>query len=165
MCLLVAQLCPTFYNLIDYSLPCSSVHGIFQARIWVTIPFSRGSPQPWDWIRVSCIAGRFFTIWATRETPNIKEYNSDFQKTHSFTHITLSWVSGKVCLGVDVGVDCKVAALERTRKLNKTLISHSWQLQPCCWLPPLVGFEPTRTLPFLWSTHSHPPVQMRRNKS
>ena len=28
---------------------------------------SRGSSQPRDWIQVSCIAGRFFTIWATRE--------------------------------------------------------------------------------------------------
>ena len=45
----------------------SSVHGILQARIleWVAIPFSRGSPQPRDQAWVSCIAGRFFTIWAT----------------------------------------------------------------------------------------------------
>ena len=33
---------------MKYNLPCSSVHGILQARIleWVTIPFSRGSFQP-----------------------------------------------------------------------------------------------------------------------
>ena len=29
--------------------------------------FSRGSSQPRDRAQVSCIAGRFFTIWATRE--------------------------------------------------------------------------------------------------
>ena len=29
-------------------------------------PFSRGSSWPRDWTRVSCIAGRFCTIWATR---------------------------------------------------------------------------------------------------
>ena len=34
---------------------------------WVAIPFSRGSSQPRDGTRVSCIAGRFFTIRATRE--------------------------------------------------------------------------------------------------
>ena len=47
----------------------SSVHGFFQARIleWVAIPFSRESSQPRDQTWVSCIAGRFFTIWATRE--------------------------------------------------------------------------------------------------
>ena len=52
-------------------LPGSSVHGIPQARIleWVAIPFSRGSSQPRDWTWVSLIAGRFFTIWATREAP------------------------------------------------------------------------------------------------
>ena len=45
----------------------SSVHGILQARIleWVAIPFSRGSSWPRDWTRVSCIAGRFFTIWVS----------------------------------------------------------------------------------------------------
>ena len=30
-------------------------------------PFSRGSSQPRNWTRVSCIAGGFFTSWATRE--------------------------------------------------------------------------------------------------
>ena len=34
---------------------------------WVTYPFSRGSSFPRNWIRVSWIAGGFFTIWATRE--------------------------------------------------------------------------------------------------
>ena len=34
---------------------------------WVVFPFSRGSFQPRDWTRVSCIAGRFFTNWAIRE--------------------------------------------------------------------------------------------------
>ena len=31
------------------------------------IPFCRGSSWPRDWTPVSCILGRFFTIWATRE--------------------------------------------------------------------------------------------------
>ena len=54
---------------MDCSPPGCSVHGIFQARIlqWVAIPFSRGSYWPRDWTQVSCIAGGFFTIWATRE--------------------------------------------------------------------------------------------------
>ena len=34
---------------------------------WIAIPFSKGSSQPRDQTWVSCIAGRFFTIWATRE--------------------------------------------------------------------------------------------------
>ena len=36
----------------------------------VAIPFSRGSSWPRDWTGVSYFAGRFFTIWATREAPN-----------------------------------------------------------------------------------------------
>ena len=44
-CYLVTQSCPTVCDLMDYSPPGSSVHGILQARIleWVTISFSRGS--------------------------------------------------------------------------------------------------------------------------
>ena len=55
---------------MDYSSPGSSVYVILQARIleWVAIPFSRGSSRPRDRTRVSHIAGRFFTGWATRET-------------------------------------------------------------------------------------------------
>ena len=34
---------------------------------WVAFPFSRGSSQPRDQTQVSCIAGGFFTSWATRE--------------------------------------------------------------------------------------------------
>ena len=46
-----------------------TVHGILQARIleWVAIPFSKGSSQPRDGTQVSCIAGRIFASWATRE--------------------------------------------------------------------------------------------------
>ena len=34
---------------------------------WVAYPFSWGTSPPRKWASVSCIAGRFFTIWATRE--------------------------------------------------------------------------------------------------
>ena len=56
---------------MNCSLPGSSVHGILQARIleWVAIFSSGRSFQPRDWTQVSCIAGRLFTIWATREAP------------------------------------------------------------------------------------------------
>ena len=52
-----------------YSLPCSSVHGILQAKIleWAVIPFCKESSWPRDQIQISCIPGRFLTIWATRE--------------------------------------------------------------------------------------------------
>ena len=36
---------------------------------WIAISYSRGSSWPRDQTWVSCIAGRFFTIWATRDFP------------------------------------------------------------------------------------------------
>ena len=63
---LVTQSCLTLWD-----PPGSSVPGILQTRIleWVAIPSSKGSSQPRDWMQVSCTAGRFFTVWATREAP------------------------------------------------------------------------------------------------
>ena len=62
-----------FASSMDCSPPGSSVHGILQARILelAAFPFSRGSSPPRHWTWVSCFAGRFFTIWATREAPNL----------------------------------------------------------------------------------------------
>ena len=68
--------CLTLCDPMDYT-----VHGIFQARIleWVAFPFFRGSSQPRDWTHVSCIAGAFFTNWATREAQeNWSEYSVPF---------------------------------------------------------------------------------------
>ena len=47
-----------------------TVYGIHQARIleWVAFPFSRGSSQPRDRTKVSHIAGKLFTSWATMES-------------------------------------------------------------------------------------------------
>ena len=40
----VAQSCPTLSDPMDYSLPGSSIHGIFQAKVleWGAIAFSAG---------------------------------------------------------------------------------------------------------------------------
>ena len=69
---LVAQPCPTLCHLMDCSPPGSSVQEILQARILeqVAISFSRGSSRPSNRIWVSCIAGGFFTIWATYGSPH-----------------------------------------------------------------------------------------------
>ena len=61
----IVTLCDT----LDYNLPTSSVHEILQVRIldWVASTSSRRSSQSRNQTQVFCIAGRFFTIWATRE--------------------------------------------------------------------------------------------------
>ena len=72
-CMSVAQSRPSVCVPMDCSLPGSSVHGIFRARIleWVAMYFSRGSPQPRDGTHVSCIScsGRqILCHWATWES-------------------------------------------------------------------------------------------------
>ena len=78
MKVLVAQWYVTLCDTTDCSQPGFSVHGIRQARVleWVSIPFSRGSSWPRNWTRISCIAGRFFTIWATK--PSIFSFLETF---------------------------------------------------------------------------------------
>ena len=68
----VTQSCPTLCDPTDCSLPGSSIHGIFPARIleWVAVSFSRGSSWPRGWTQVLQVtAGRLFTVWATWESP------------------------------------------------------------------------------------------------
>ena len=67
----VTQSCLTLCDPMDYI-----VHGILQATIleWVAIPFSRGSPRPSNWTRVSCIAGGFFTRQGLPERCSINIY-------------------------------------------------------------------------------------------
>ena len=68
---LATQSLLNLWDPLCHSRPGSSVHGILQARIleWVAMLFSRGSSWPGDQTWVSQIAGRFFTIWANRESP------------------------------------------------------------------------------------------------
>ena len=68
----ISQLCPTLCDPMDCSLPASSIHGIFQARVleWVAISFSRGSSQPRE--DLGFPAGllhcrQTLYIWATKE--------------------------------------------------------------------------------------------------
>ena len=69
MLCLGAQSCPTFCNPVDCSSPGSCVHGDSPGKNTevVAMPSSRRYSQPRDQTQVSCIAGRFFTIWAIRE--------------------------------------------------------------------------------------------------
>ena len=61
---LVAQLCLTLCDPMNYSLPGSFVHRTSQARIleWVAISFSEEYSRPRDWTKASCIASRLFTV-------------------------------------------------------------------------------------------------------
>ena len=107
----VTQLCPTLCDPMDCSLSGSSIHGIFQARVleWIAISFSGGSSQPRNRTRVSHIAGRCFTIWATREVSTVAKavVNIRTEKSslllgygiRSSTVFSLGW--GRVTLFID----------------------------------------------------------------
>ena len=98
---LVTQLCPILFDPLDCSPPGSFVYGILQARIlqWVAYPFSRGSSQPRDQTWVSCIAGRFFTIWATWEAPcNVYVYQITILYTMHILQFYVNYASIKLKL-------------------------------------------------------------------
>ena len=65
---------------MDYSLPSSSVHGIFQARIleWFDIFFSGGSSWPRDLTCITCVS--YISKWilypsTTREDPRSQSWD------------------------------------------------------------------------------------------
>ena len=100
----VVQSCPTLCDPVDCSPPGSSVHGILQARIleWVAISFSRGSSRPRDQTQVSCIAGRCFNLWTTREeaqrlkrgsAKQIKEPKKGYKGCFTLAHSVPLWSS------------------------------------------------------------------------
>ena len=86
-----------------YSLPGSSIHGIFQARIleWVAISPTGGSSWSRDQTEVSHIAGRRFTIWATRET--LPLYNRKKFKMLTPNKLKLLWKDDKSILSIIEG--------------------------------------------------------------
>ena len=69
LCLLSHSVVSDSLHPMNCSLPGSSVHGDSPGKNTGggCLPSSRGSSQPKDRTQVSCIAGRFFTIWATGE--------------------------------------------------------------------------------------------------
>ena len=98
-----AQPCLTLCDHVDCSSPGPSVHGILQARIleWLAIPFSRGSSQPRDRTWVSCIAGRFFIIWATNQEMILKTHC----RIQAFTRDGSRWSALQASLFFLIGID------------------------------------------------------------
>ena len=67
--ILLGLLCPWTWGISSQLL---QHHAAATTQLeWVVFPFSSGTSQPRDQTQVDRIAGRFFTNWATRETPAI----------------------------------------------------------------------------------------------
>ena len=86
----VTQSCLTLWDPMDCSLPGSSVHGIFQARVleWVAISFSRGSSWPRDQNWVSHSVGKM--LYPSEPQGEGGEWKSwlklNIQKTKIWSH-------------------------------------------------------------------------------
>ena len=94
----VAQSCPTLSDPMDYSLPGSSVHGIFQARVleWGAIAFSELYPLglcKWMWESQSDPCVMHLALHPARTSALIstpKNLSSDL--CYPPSHVSFSWV-------------------------------------------------------------------------
>ena len=93
--------CPTFCDPMYCSVPHSSVHEIFQARVleWVAISCSRGSSWPRDQTRVSRMVG--FTVWATGEVLKYLQLRSYLQ-----SYMKVKVLVTQSCLTLCNPMDC-----------------------------------------------------------
>jgi len=130
----VAQSCLTLCNPMDCSLPGSTVHGVFQARIleWIAISFSRGTSQTRDWTWVSRIVGRRFTVWGT-----IHIYNAIFSSVQSLSRVRLfatPWIAARQASLSITNSRCS----PRLRSYESVMpSSHFLLCRPLLLLPPI----------------------------
>ena len=85
---------PHLLQLLHWQVDSLPLSHLGSPRIWewVAYPFSRGSSQSRNQTGVSCIAGGFFTSWATREAHYLLEFaqilvhwvGNDIQPSHPF---------------------------------------------------------------------------------
>ena len=68
-------------------LYCLSHQGNPWILEWGDMPSSRGSSESRDWTQVSHTAGRFFTLWATREAPVVIQICMWYRDVELHTHI------------------------------------------------------------------------------
>ena len=146
---LVTQSYLSLCDLLDCSPPGSSVCGILQARIpeWVAISFCRRSSWPRNRTHVSsvsCIAGRFFTHWATGGARPSCLLTRHLQVESIY--FRLWWI----CRNNFLRVHCIPLALNLTRKLLTHLVHFKIEMR--------FIFCPLGVLIKPLSTHSPPPL-------
>ena len=94
--------CLTLWDPMDHSLPGSSIHGCFQARMleWVAISYSRGSSRPRDWSRgccISCIGRRILYHRAMWKALYCRKYSTNAHLSRNFfsTYVKYSPIKKK----------------------------------------------------------------------
>ena len=123
-----AQSCLTLCDPVDYSLPGSSVYGVFQARIWTRLTFPTPGNLPDPGIEpVSLVspalAGGFFTT----DLPGKPICVLSFMYTHTHTHTPLPMVSSLIAQTVKslpLGQVTRVQSLGLWDPLEKGIASY-----------------------------------------
>ena len=134
----VSQSCPTLCDPMD-----NTACGILQARIleWVAIPFSKGFSHP-RVTQVSCTAGRFFIIWATKEA---KRWLGDDMGILLLLVILGTVLGTQSCLTLCDSIDCSqpgfsVHGILQARVLDWIAIPSSrGNFQPSDWTLVILG--------------------------
>ena len=88
----------------------------------VAYPFSRGSSWPTNRTKVSYIAGRFFTSWATREALGTQYV---YEKRLSCVYISMGFLGGSYNKRVPAMQKIRVQSLGWENPLEKGLATHS----------------------------------------
>ena len=103
---------------------------ILQTRIleWVAMPFSKGSSQPRGQTQASCIAGWFFTVWATRKpllNTLSSKMRSKLKTTFLESHLKKFCHSAEMCIQGWIWKHLFVETPERAQMpINKEMAYH-----------------------------------------
>ena len=130
---------------------------------WVAYPFSRGSSQPKNQTRVSCIAGRFFTSWATREPlkpPGLCYFIIILLCQAKLTNGLPRWLSGKI-KNLPAKKETWVWSLGREDPVKKEMATHSIIL---VWKTPRTYTEEPGGLQFMGLPKNWAQLKQLNNK-
>ena len=105
----------------------------------------QGSSWPRDWTQISCIAGRFFAIWATRDTFTPKVFNSlnhvKILNTLGFVFFSIFWIQCTLSWSIDaticekfVGVYLKTEENVQLPFIESLHVNNCWHFLSPIWL-------------------------------
>ena len=102
VCVLVTKSCPTLCDPVKYSPPGSSPPGEWDSPGKNTGVGCHAPSWPSNGTQVSCIAGKFFTVWTTREEGSKVSWGKGPDLTHAFDlgqccqiNFSLAWILSK----------------------------------------------------------------------
>ena len=130
--------CLTLHHPIDYSLPGSSVHGIFQARILEQVAIFSSRESSWPRIKPTspvapALAGRFFTT----EPPGKPTLNHQFSSVQSLSPVRLfatRWIAARQA---SLSITNSQSSLKLMSIMSLMPFSHLILCCPLLLLPPI----------------------------